>query len=312
VSAVAVRPRVGFLGVGWIGRSRMDAVAPCVEIAGVADPALPEALDSLDELLEHDLDGVVIATPTALHAEHAIAALEAGVAVFCQKPLARTAGEAAAVVEAAQAADRLLGVDLCYRRTAAAEAVRAEIAAIGPVYAAELAFHNAYGPDKPWFYDPRLAGGGCVLDLGTHLVDLALWMLDRPCVEQVASRLVHHGGHAVEDYACARLDLAGGTTMSLSCSWNLPAGRDCVLSAAFYGQDGGVALRNVDGSFYDLCAERFDGTATTGLVAPPDDWGGHTVRDWAERLSRDPSFDASVEDVVEVHRVLDRILEAGR
>jgi predicted dehydrogenase len=48
------------------------------------------------------------------------------------------------------------------------------------VFAVDLVFHNAYGPDKPWFYDPELSGGGCVMDLGVHLVDLALWSLDFP------------------------------------------------------------------------------------------------------------------------------------
>ena len=124
-------PRLGFLGVGWIGRSRMEAVARAgvASIAAVADPcadavesavaAPPRAArcGSLAELLEMDLDGVVIATPSAMHAEQAIAALERGVAVFCQKPLARTAREARAVVEAARRADRLLGVDFSYRLT---------------------------------------------------------------------------------------------------------------------------------------------------------------------------------------------------
>jgi predicted dehydrogenase len=58
---------------------------------------------------------------------------------------------------------------------------------LGRVFAVDLVFHNAYGPDKPWFYDPELAGGGCVMDLGVHLVDLALWSLDFPGVTAVTS-----------------------------------------------------------------------------------------------------------------------------
>jgi predicted dehydrogenase len=101
----------------------------------------------------------VIATPSALHAEQAIAALDRGLAVFCQKPLGRDASETRAVVEAARRADRLLGVDLSYRYTRAAAALRDEVrsGALGEVYAVDLVFHNAYGPDKPWFYDRRLA-----------------------------------------------------------------------------------------------------------------------------------------------------------
>jgi predicted dehydrogenase len=100
VEPVARPARVGFLGVGWIGRHRMEAMLATglVEAAAIADPS-PEMLeaastlrtqakllDELDELLALDLDGVVIATPSAQHAEQTIRALNAGVAVFCQKP----------------------------------------------------------------------------------------------------------------------------------------------------------------------------------------------------------------------------------
>ena len=128
--SVATLPRLGFLGVGWIGRNRMEAVAPYVEVAAIHDPAPLDFVTqcykpSFDELLDCDLDGVVIATPSALHAEQAIAALERGLAVFCQKPLGRTATEARRVVDAARAADRLLAVDLSYRFTRAAQALGA-------------------------------------------------------------------------------------------------------------------------------------------------------------------------------------------
>jgi predicted dehydrogenase len=309
VSVVAARPRLGFLGVGWIGRHRLDAVAESgvAEVAAVADPALPEALDSLEELLERDLDGIVIATPSALHADQATAALEAGLAVFCQKPLARSAVEATRVVDAARAADRLLAVDLSYRYTRAAQALRGAVAELGVVDAAELVFHNAYGPDKPWFYDRELAGGGCVIDLGTHLVDLALWLLGRPAVRSVDSRLLERGGHGVEDYATARLDLETGTTVSLACSWNLPAGSDCTIRAAFYGRGEGAALRNVGGSFYDLRAERYRGTQTETLAEPPDAWGGRAVCEWARRLAAGERYDPEVEAAIEVAEVVDRI-----
>ena len=314
MNAVATRPRLGFLGVGWIGRHRLEAVerTGAAEVAAVADPALPDALDTLDELLERDVDGIVIATPSALHAEQAISALEAGVAVFCQKPLARTAAETAAVVDAACRADRLLAVDLSYRFTAAARALRPAVAELGAVDAVELVFHNAYGPDRPWFYDAELAGGGCLVDLGTHLVDLALWSLEWPAVTHVDARLLHRGGHEVEDLVLARLDLANGTTVALACSWNLPAGRDCVIAARFYGGDGGAALLNVNGSFYDLRAERYRGTATEVLADPPDDWGGRAICRWAQRLAARERYDPEVEGAVDVAAVVDRIYASGR
>jgi predicted dehydrogenase len=318
--------RVGFLGTGWIGRHRMEAMLAtgAVEAAAICDPA-PEGVSeaaklapdaqvasSFAEMLDLRLDGVVIATPSALHAEQSIRAIEAGAAVFCQKPLGRSAEEVRAVVNAAQAADRLLGVDLSYRHTEGmrriAELVRS--GALGRVFAADLTFHNAYGPDKPWFYDPAKSGGGCVIDLGVHLVDLALWVLGFPQIGDVDARLLANGGPLlpgqVEDYAVARF-AADGVQVRLGCSWRLHAGRNAVIEAAFYGTEGGAVLRNVAGSFYDFTAERFTGTTTELLAEPPDAWGGRAAAAWAEQLGRSPAFDPAAEQFVRAADLLDRI-----
>lgn len=333
VMDTAHRPRLGFLGVGWIGRHRMEAIAQsgAAEVACIADASQEKArsaaepfaamgcetVDSLEALLERGVDGLVIATPSSLHAEQAVAALERGVSVFCQKPLGRTGEETKRVVDAARAANRLLGVDLSYRHTAGMRAVRERLVRgeIGQVHAVELVFHNAYGPDKAWFYDPKLAGGGCVMDLGIHLVDLALWTLGFPQVLSVSSHLLSGGrplgrrGEACEDFAAAQLTLSTGAVVRLACSWKLPAGRDAVIEASFYGQGGGLSFRNVDGSFYDFTAEHFRGTARERLSDPPDAWGGRAAVAWAEQLARDPSFDPEVERLVDVARALDRIYD---
>jgi predicted dehydrogenase len=331
--AAAVKPRLGFLGVGWIGRNRLEAVAASevAEIAAVADPASELAeqaagavpgvarLGSLDQLLEADLDGIVIATPSALHAEQAVAALERGMAVFCQKPLGRDAAETGRVLAAARRADRLLGVDMSYRFTEAMRHVRQAVveSRLGDVFAADLVFHNAYGPDKPWFYDRERSGGGCVMDLGIHLVDLALWTLGWPEVKKVSSSLFCRGSRlepplqrskqAVEDYALAELTLATGAEVRIACSWNLPAGQDAVIQAAFFGTEGGAAMRNLNGSFYDFCAEAYRGTAREVLSRPPDAWGGRAIVDWARRLTTGQGFDEEAEELLAVSQVLDRI-----
>jgi predicted dehydrogenase len=326
----AARPRLGFLGVGWIGRHRMAAIAAsgAAEVAAVSDPSAdcvsaaressPGAAvaPSLDALLQMGLDGIVIATPSALHAEQAVRALEAGVAVFCQKPLGRTEAEVRRVVDAARGAGRPLGVDLSYRGTEAARAIRERVrsGALGSVFAADLVFHNAYGPDKPWFYDPALSGGGCVMDLGVHLVDLALWTLDFPAVESVRGRLFAGGrpledaARQVEDYAVAEIGLAGGSVVRVTCSWRLHAGRDAVISAAFHGTDGGAEMRNVGGSFYDFTAEAHRGTSAEPLASPPDDWGGRAAVAWARALAGGAGFDAAEgERLAAVAHILDRI-----
>jgi predicted dehydrogenase len=329
----ARRPRLGFLGVGWIGRNRMQAViaSECADVVAVADDdpgCLAQALAdapgaapaaSLEALLALGLDGIVIATPSALHAAQAEAALGAGCAVFCQKPLARTVVETARVLQAARRADRLLGVDLSYRHAAAMQAVRAQLQAhaLGDVYATELVFHNAYGPDKAWFRDPALAGGGCVIDLGIHLVDLAMWSLGFPRVSGVSSRLFAQGRRLealpgqgpleVEDHAIAQVDLEGGAVLRLTCSWNLPAGCDAVIEATFYGTRAAASFRNVDGSFYDFIAERNDGTQRVRLASPPDAWGGRAIVAWTRQLGTDRRFDSQADQALAVARVLDAI-----
>lgn len=326
-SRAGAAPRIGFAGVGWIGRARLDALAQTglVEVAAVADPdddaredaaaVAPDAarLGGFDALLEQDLDGVVIATPSAMHADQTVAALERGLAVFCQKPLGRTAAETARAVAAARERDLPLGVDFCYRHARAAEVVRELVTsgAIGRVYAADLTFHNAYGPDKEWFYDPASAGGGCLIDLGIHLVDLALWTLGYPEVERADGRLFARGEPwaegRVEDYVEARLDLAGGATARVSCSWNLPADRDAIIQATFYGSGGAARMRNVRGSFYDFVGERVrDGHAET-LAEPPDAWGGRAIAAWAAAVARGDGFDAATANAVAVAEALDRI-----
>jgi predicted dehydrogenase len=324
-----VRPRLGFLGVGWIGRHRLQAIieANIAEIAAIADPSPEMAAEaqklapnaklvaSLDEIIDVRVDGVVIATPSAMHAEQSIRALTRRLAVFCQKPLGRNTAETQAVIDAARKADRLIGVDFSYRFTQGMQRIAEIVHAgeLGRVFAIDLVFHNAYGPDKAWFYDPAQSGGGCIMDLGVHLVDLALWVLDFPEVTGVTSKLFAGGellapaGDRVEDYAIATLQLSSGTAVQLACSWRLQAGRDAIISAAFYGTQGGAALQNVDGSFYDFVAERYRGTARETLATPPDAWGGRAAVDWAKRLAAGARFDGEAEKFVTVSRVIDQV-----
>lgn len=327
-------PRLGFLGLGRIGRRRMRSMlaAGAADVVAVADvdtrarsaaaaeaPAA-EQLGGLEELLERELDGIVIATPSAQHAEQAIAALAGGCAVFCQKPVARDAEETRAVLAAARDADRLLGADLCYRETEAVRALKGLLdgGELGHVHTSELTFHNAYGPDKAWFHDPALAGGGCLIDLGTHLVDLALWLLDDSLSEVRASRMLQNGrplapgSGAVEDHALAELGLTSGAVARVACSWWLPAGRDCVLEVSLYGTDGAAILRNVGGSFYDFEVELCRGTSAQTLVRPPDEWGGRVINLWARRLAADRSYDRGAERLVDLAAALDAIYAAAR
>jgi predicted dehydrogenase len=227
--------------------------------------------------------------------------------------LGRTAAEVRSVTHAARAADRLLAVDMSYRFTEGMQKIR-ELAAsgkLGNIFAADLVFHNAYGPGKPWFYDPALSGGGCVIDLGIHLVDLALWMLDFPEVCEARSRLLRDGRPLrpgeVEDYAWGELMLSNEAQLRIACSWNLNAGRDAVIEARFHGTSASAEMRNVDGSFFDFAAELFKGRETRRVSSPPDEWSGRAAVEWVRKLAAGNGFSGSTTGLLQTARALDRL-----
>lgn len=332
-AGIRARPlRLGFLGVGWIGLARMKAllgsglaeasaiVDTSAEMVAQARALAPGAgiFDSLDGMLGHGVDGVVIATPSALHAEQSIRALDAGAAVFCQKPLGRSADEVAAVVEAARRNGLPLGLDLSYRHTAAMSHIRGLIAggSIGTVHTIDLVFHNGYGPDKPWFYDRRLSGGGCLMDLGIHLVDLALWAQDFPPIASAEGHLRRAGepwdgsDASVEDLAFATLVTRDGTLIRLACSWKLDVGRDAEISATFHGTRAAARFANVGGSFYDFTAELLTGTSAAMQVSGQDDWGGRAALHWLAKVAAG-GFDPECAEYCAVADALDRIYVSG-
>jgi predicted dehydrogenase len=323
-------PRLGFAGLGWIGGLRLEAVAESgrAEVSALCDPAA-DRLDAagrnypaaalftdysafLARAAELRLDGVVLATPNALHAEQAMAAFDLGLAVFCQKPLARSSAEVREVLHAARLADRLLGVDYSYRHTRGARELRRLVAAgeFGPIRYVESVFHNAYGPDKPWCYEPE-QGGGALLDLGVHQIDLALWLLGAPAVEEVAGLAFAMGqplsGDGVEDFATAQLALAGGTVVHMAVSWNAHVGKDCEIRTALFGSRGGAEIRNIDGSFYDFETVRHAGRTCTPLERESREWMSGAILEWSGRLAEDASYDAAAETSLIVAEVVDAV-----
>ena len=323
--------KLGFIGVGWIGRNRMEAILhnTLATAAAIAEPSSENAEEAKksaknatfhtsaeDVFSEENLDGIVIATPSAMHAEQSIKALNSGKAVFCQKPLGRTAAEVRDVVAASQKADKLLAIDLSYRYTKAFRAIYDLIqnGEIGKIYAVDLVFHNAYGPEKEWFFDIEKSGGGCVMDLGIHLVDMALWALNFPEINEVQSHLFHKGNKLasfeqhVEDFASISMTSKEDTVINLECSWHVSAGQDAVIEAKFYGTEGGAAFKNVNGSFYDFTAEKYNGTQTETLVMPPDEWSGRAGVVWVENMLSNQGFDnKSAEEFIKTAEIIDRI-----
>jgi predicted dehydrogenase len=322
--------RLGFIGLGWIGRKRLDAIASetGIEVAAIADSSAerlehaaqsyPNAhrAQSIAELLDSRVDGVVIATPNGAHAEQALACLERGIPVFCQKPLATTADATHRVIEAAREANRLLGIDFCYRYVNGMNELKHSIAdgRLGEITSIDLKFHNAYGPDKQWCFDRAMAGGGCLLDLGVHLLDLALWLQAFPSMALVMSRQFSNGrevvGHEIEDQAYAELRQENGAIVRLACSWHAPIGCGAIIEATVLGTEGGALWRNVAGSFYDFELFACRGDRREVLASGPDEWGSRALHAWVQRLAVDRSFDSQALGIARSADLIDAIYAA--
>jgi predicted dehydrogenase len=303
------------------------AEAGAAEVAALCDPD-PQRVEAaraglarravvcsdFDALLDAGLDGVVIATPNDLHEPQAAAAMERGLAVFSQKPLAVSGAGTRRLLELARQRNIVLGVDLSYRYLAGVPELKARIAAgeLGVVTAAELCFHNAYGPDASWYYELSRAGGGCLLDLGCHLLDLCHWLLGARDPVQVHGHCSRHGEvlphpvSAPEDFVMAEVGYAAGLRVHLSCSWRASAGRGALITCRVFGTRGGATIRNVGGSFYDFRVELHHGAESRVLAEPPDAWPGRALLDWAQRLASEAGG-ADLEHLATTAAVIDRI-----
>lgn len=219
-----------------------------------------------DLLAEAELDVVSIATPTFLHAPIALAALGAGIHVLSEKPMAENAAAARAMVQAAKDNDRVLEVSFNHRRRGDVTALKAVLDAglLGRVYYAKAGWVRRAGIPglNSWFTRAELAGGGPLMDIGVHMLDMALHLLGEPAVTAVtAATYAEFGPHGkggassamgaktaagggsfdVEDLSTAFLRLGDGATLLLESSWAQWIGSDsCYVTLA--GSDGGARL----------------------------------------------------------------------
>jgi predicted dehydrogenase len=249
---------IAVVGVGWLGESLIKdlAVVPGFELVAVQDAradlasevaaryACPWSSDSFDALLEQpNVEAVLICTPNALHVPQAQAALLAGKHVLVQKPLALNAADAAATVALAQQTGRLLFVDYTYRFHQTVQC----LADARDVRAVRAAFHNIYGPgpEKRWFFDARLSGGGALLDLGVHLLDLALWLLQPRSASLETAELT---GPPIDTAAHLRVRL-DDLPFDLDVSWNASRPQT-EISFEVDTPSGRLRWENVAGSFF--------------------------------------------------------------
>ncbi|MEP7003011.1 MAG: Gfo/Idh/MocA family oxidoreductase [Chloroflexota bacterium] len=177
---------------------------------------------TLDALLR-ECEAVVIASTNAGHHRYTLAAARAGVHVLCEKPLATTIPDAAAMIEACRAAGVQLGVALPVRSSPTVIALRESIqnGALGRVRAVRATNPGQY--PGGWFGDPIEAGGGAAMDHTVHVADALRWLLTDEVVRVHAELGSFLYALPVEDCGVLTLDFAGGAFATIDCSWSRPA-----------------------------------------------------------------------------------------
>ena len=197
-----------------------------------------------DAVVRDDVDAVVVATPNANHHAVAMAALRAGKHVLVDKPMACTVAEADEMIAAAHEAGRVL---LPFQNTrfaapfvAAAEQVRD--GAIGDITGFRAAFGHAgpqaWAPEATWFFQRSAAGGGCLMDLGVHVIDLVRAVTGAE-ITHVAALLNGRAGD-VEADAQLQVRTDTGAIGSIHASWSSRPGPDHQLTVV--GTDGTLHL----------------------------------------------------------------------
>jgi predicted dehydrogenase len=259
--------RVGIVGTG-IGRLHANGYKKCkdVEIRAFCDIDRERAercareygardvyTDYREMMNDSEIDAVSVCTPNALHAPVAIAAFEAGKHVICEKPIATNAEEGKAMVEAAKKAGKIfmMGFNNRFRGDTQLLKKCIEAGELGEIYYAKTGWIRRRGIPGlgGWFTTKSLSGGGPLIDLGVHVLDLTLWLMGNPKPTYVLGSSYamfgpqmakeQGGTYDVEDLACGLVKLENGATIFVEASWQSHVERERVYTQ-LVGTKGGA------------------------------------------------------------------------
>lgn len=332
--------RWGVVGCGRIasGRAIPEGIVPAqnARLTGVFDLVQPRAEElgqrfdatvfgSLAELLTSDeVDAVYVATPPGTHQKIVEMAAAHGKHVLCQKPLARNAKEAEAMVAACHGANVKLGVGYMMRFHGAHQRMKemVQAGAIGNPVAARIRY-SVWAPPIPtpdaigaWIHDPQIAGGGPLMDMGVHTIDLLLQFFG-PILEVCGfcDTLTH--SYAVEDTCSAMFKFANGAQGVMECYMSVPnfQGRRMI---ELYGSEGMLVADNTIFQLPGGSLRHFPRTAdgVTNAEGIEVEFSQHNmylteIERFSAAVEENDTYDIPGEDGLMVQRVADAIYQSS-
>jgi predicted dehydrogenase len=331
--------RLGIVGVRNIGRGHIRRAQPlenvCIEAIADTDAArLAETAAEFDvprqyseaEALFADpaLDGVILAVPNFLHAEMTIQALEASKHVLVEKPMARTADEAAQMIRAREANERILMVGMNQRFTPLHYGLKAQLDAgiIGEIYYGKTQWIRRRPGDGlwgrgDWFLDHKASGGGPMVDLGVHRLDLALYMMGFPEIASVTGVAFQHLGPAdaarrgktygIEDAAVALIRFVEDKALLVEASYLLNTRLE-PQDTDLYATEGGVVLA---GGVVDLFQVDERDDLVDVLVEPDPHGANSSVEHFVNVIRGDESLIATAEQGLILVKLIEAIYHSA-
>ena len=269
--------RLGFVGAGNITKNQHLKNLRKIDFAEVRaiwsrNPSkakevanyfnIPEVESDYRKLVTRsDIDAVVVTTANIAHHDPTVAALKAGKHVYCEKPLARNAQEARSMVKVAESCGRQLMVGFRRRYEPGLDAIKGFIdsGCTGDIYYGRLQWMRRRGiPTWGYFGDKEVQGGGCMIDLGVHVIDMALYLMGFPQPISVSAATYTKFGNrptsvaniggwdwenfAVEDFGSAFLRFEGGICLTIETSFAANIECDEIFNIMLLGDKGGVRL----------------------------------------------------------------------
>lgn len=334
--------RVGVIGLG-MGRAHIQGWQehPQVEVVAIADPdaarlalvgdefAIAGRYASAQAMLdEARLDVVSVCTPNKFHKDLTLAALAAGCHVLCEKPMAMNAQEGREMLEAAKDAGKRLMINFSYRFSAASRALKTQVDAglFGEFYFGRSVWHRRRGMPGfgGWFGTKALAGGGPLIDLGVHRLDLALWLMGYPkptwvmgsSYNAIAIPLAEKAGKSfdVEDLAAGFIRFENGATLVLEASWAANIQEEELMETRLLGTQAGLLQKNLHGG-YTFDAHVFtevNGAPVDMHLCPPTALAKSAMHDYAEAILSGQPHPAGGEQGLVVMEILDALYASAR